>query len=326
VGAIKPVYLVSGEDETKLGAWRARVRQRAEAEEGPGALEAFDAGSSSPGEVAAALGMLTFATGTRYLLVDGVESWRAGSLEPLERALANMPPDTVLVLIARGRASKRLAEAVARAGGEAHEYAAPKPWELPKWVTARAQEEGLRLDSEAAKTLVAAVGPRQQRLLREIEKLAITAHPRGELSADEVRRLAAGDTAPEAFDLADAIAAGDLTAAIRTAEALRRREDKPGRLLFPVVRRLREVHQATELLDAGLPEQKVAESLNAPPWAAKRIVAKARKADRASLEWALCVFAELEIELRGGREGSALDEDTAFSLALARAVAADAPG
>jgi hypothetical protein len=38
----------------------------------------------------------------------------------------------------------------------------------------------------------------------------------------------------------------------------------------------------------------------------------------ATLERALCVFADLEVEMRGGSDLQ-LGEDTAFSLALARA-------
>ena len=39
---LKPAYLVSGDDDAKIDAWRARVRKRAEDENGPGGLEAFD--------------------------------------------------------------------------------------------------------------------------------------------------------------------------------------------------------------------------------------------------------------------------------------------
>ena len=88
--------------------------------------------------------------------------------------------------------------------------------------------------------------------------------------------------------------------------------------MFPVVRRLREVHRAVELLESGMPEQKVAGSLGGPPWLAKKTIARAKKADRSTLEHALGVFADLEIDLRGGGELQ-LDEDTAFSLALTRA-------
>ena len=313
---LRSVYLVCGDDDAKIDDWRARVRRRAEAEGGPGALEVLDGKGVRPEDVAAATSTLTFTTGTRYVLVDGVEAWKAGELEPIERELAAMPPATVLVLVARGRAPARLAKAVERAGGEVREYAAPKAWELPRWTAERAREQGLRLDAEAAKALVGVAGPRPARIARELEKLALAAHPRSHLSSEEVEELATGEASPRAFDLGDAIVAADLERTLAIAEELVAREGRPAALLFPVVRRLREVQRAAELLDAGVPEQKVAGALKAPPWAAKRTVAQARGASRDGLERALCALADLELELRGQGE---LDEETALSLALARA-------
>jgi DNA polymerase-3 subunit delta len=320
VPGLKPAYLICGDDVAKIDAWRARLRRRAEEEGGPGALEVFDARAQEPGEVAASLAAMTFATGTRYLLADGVETWKAGDLDPLEADLAAMPPDTVLVLIGRGKVPARLIKAVEKAGGEHREYAAPKPWELPKWVRERAQEEGLELDSEASKALVAIAGPRQQRLARELEKLAIEVHPQTRLSADDVQRLAAGEATTQAYDLADALVARDRATVLRLAEDLVARGEPPGRLVYPIVRRLRDVHRAAELLEAGLPDKAVAGELKMPPWAAKRTLAQAKKADRDQLARALCGFAELEVDLRGGGE-TQLDEDSAFSLTLALAAA-----
>jgi DNA polymerase-3 subunit delta len=316
VPELKPVYLIAGDDDAKIDAWRARLRSRAEAEGGRGALETFDAATGGPGDVVAALAALTFQTGTRYLLADGVERWKPAELEPLAAALGQLPPDTVLVLIARGKAPSRLVTATEEAGGDVRRYDAPKPWELPKWVVQRAREEGLQLDQEAAKTLVGVVGSGQQRLAREIEKLALAAHPAGRLAAGDVAQLAGGDTAPQVYDLADALVAGDVRRTLALAEEIRRAEDRPSRLIYAIVRRLREVQRAAELVEGGVPEQEVAGALKAPPWAAKRILAQARKADRDALEQAICTFADLEVELRGGGD---LDEDTAFSRALVRA-------
>lgn len=315
---LKPAYLVCGDDDAKIDAWRARVRRRAEDERGPGGLETFEAGSTEPAEVAAALAALTFDPGTRYLLVDDAGAWKAGALAPVEGALAGLPPDTVLVLIVRGKAPKQLRAAVEKAGGEVREYRAPKPWHLPKWCIERGRELGLELDGEAAKELVALVGTSQQRLSRELEKLALALHPARTASPGDVERLAARDAAPQAYDLADALVAGDLRATLALAEELEAHGERPGRLVFPIARRLREVHRAAVMLDAGMPEQKVGEALRAPPWLAKKTVARAKKADVAALERALSVFAELEVELRGGGDVQ-LDEDTAFSLELARA-------
>src|SRR5919202_1020098 len=259
---LKPVYLVCGEDDAKIDSWRGRVRKRAEEDNGPGGLELLDARVSGPDEVAAALSTLTFGSGTRYVMVDGVESWKAGELDPLERGLAAPAPETVLVLIARGKAPARLVKAVESAGGERREYAAPKPWELPRWAIERAQEEGLQLDKEAAKLLVELAGSSQQRIAREIEKLALTIHPETRLDAAAVAELASGWDGGQVYELADAVAAGDRRTTLELAE---------------------------RLTAAG-----------APPWLAKRTVAAAKKADTAALARALCAFADLEVEVRSG--------------------------
>ena len=49
VADLKPAYLICGDDDAKIDAWRARVRRRAEEERGPGGLEAFDARAERAG-------------------------------------------------------------------------------------------------------------------------------------------------------------------------------------------------------------------------------------------------------------------------------------
>lgn len=311
------IYLISGDDETKHGAWRSRLRRRAEASNGPGALEAFDAATCPPDVVAAALAAMTLDAGERYIVVDGVESWKAADLEPLERALAAPPDDTILLMLARGRAPKRLVKAVASANGEQRDYEAPKAWQLPRWASECAAELGLTLDKEAARAVVALVGNRQQRIAREVEKLALLGHPRKSLSADDIRELASAERTEQAYTLADAIVAGDAHAALAIAERLTSAGEPPSKLMFAIVRRLRDVHRLAELLDAGVSESKTQGQLQMAPWVWKRALAQAKKADRDVLAQAIGEFAELEVELRGG--GTGLDEATAFSLTLVRA-------
>ena len=318
---LKPVYLVSGDDDVKIDAWRARVKKRAEDEGGQGALEQHDAVTMGPDALAADLAALTFATGTRYMLIEGVETWKAGQLDPIEKALADMPPETVLVLVARGKPQARLAKAVEKADGEVRDYEAPNARSLGKWTMERAAEQNLKIDAEGARTLVQIVGPRQQRLAREVERLALIAYPEGKLDAHQVGELAAGEHELQAYELADAIVAGNQRHALAAAEALTAQGETPNRLMYSVVRRLREVHRAAELLDAGLSDSDAAGKLGMPPWLAKRIVAAAKKAGRHALEDAICAFAKLEIDLRGGglRADFSLDEQTALSLAIVRA-------
>ena len=89
---LKPAYLVCGDDDAKIDAWRPRVRSRAEEDRGPGGLETFDARQSDAAEVAGALAALSFDTGTRYLLVDDVGSWKAASSAPSRTRSARCRP------------------------------------------------------------------------------------------------------------------------------------------------------------------------------------------------------------------------------------------
>ena len=314
---LKPVYLIHGEDDAKIDEWRIRVRRRAEDEHGPGGLEVFDTRIATPDELAAALAALTFATGTRYLLAEDVSAWKAGDIAPLLDALAAMPPDTVLLLLVRGKPLKGLTKAVEGAGGEVREHAAPKPWEMPRWVSVRAGEAGVRIGSEAAKVLVETVGTGQQRLARELEKLILAVHPATEVTPEDVEELAAGDTAPKVYDLADAVVAQNLRTTLALAEELGLRES-PSRFVYPVVGRLREVHRVLAMIDSGVSEKDLAARMKMPPWRAKKAIALARKADRETVERALCRFADLELDLRSG---GTLDEETAVTLTLARAAA-----
>ncbi len=102
---------------------------------------------------------------------------------------------------------------------------------------------------------------------------------------------------------------------MQLAEELTAQDERPSRFIYPIVGRLRDVHRAVELIEAGLPEKELAVAMKAPSWRVKKVAALARRADRETIERALCRFADLELELRGG---GTLDERTAVSLALSR--------
>jgi DNA polymerase III subunit delta len=315
---LKSIYLISGEDDAKIDSWRTRLRLRAEKELGPGGLELFDPKTSSPEDVAASLATLTFGEGTRYLLVDDAGAWKAPALEPLLPLLADMPPDLVLVLIVRGKALKALTGPVGKAGGELHHYEAQKPWQMAPWVVEHAKKGGLKVDPDAARTLTGIVGASDKRLAREIEKLAIYVHPASRATTDDVEEVAAGQTVPKVYDLADAVVAGDRQGSVALAEELIAAGEEPARLAFPIIGRLREVHGVVALLDSGVAEKDLGQHIKGPPWKLKKAVALARKADRETLERALGLFADFETDTRGG---APLGERTAFTLALARAAA-----
>ena len=75
----------------------------------------------------------------RYLLADGIERWRDRQLDAVAAALAELPPDLTIVLIARAKAPPKLVKAVKAAKGEIHEFEAPKARDMPRLLVADAQ-------------------------------------------------------------------------------------------------------------------------------------------------------------------------------------------
>src|SRR5450755_872667 len=324
VPAFKPVYLIHGDDHGRIAERRARLRAIAEAGSGAQGLELFEGDPCNPETVAAALSAMTFAMGRRFLIVDGVERWKDKDLEPLEAALASIPPETTVAFFARedGRvkAPARLAAAVKKAGGDVSAEVGLKPWELPKWVAARAREMGIELAPGAAKTLVAQVGERQQRLLRELEKLALELGEGAQVDDAEIEELTAPSSERRAWALADALVGGDAAAATSFYLELRAQGERLPGLIYWMAQRVRAAHEIAEAIDQGRPIAEVKRGLRMPTKAADRLIADARRTGTASLRRAIVEIADLELASRGGGSGGA-GEDTAALLAIQRIAA-----
>jgi DNA polymerase-3 subunit delta len=313
MATFKPAYLIHGDDHGRIGERRNRLRALAEKDGGGQGAEVFSAADSRPEEVAFALAAMTFAVGRRFIIVDGVERWREREVEPLVTALADLPPETTVAFFAReeGRAKvpSALSAAVQKAGGDVACESAVKPWELPRWVQAQAVQLGLDIAPAAAKALVAVVGERQQRLLRELEKLALSLPAGARIELDHVEELAAASAERRAWTLADALVARDGPAAVHTYLQLRAQGERLTGLLYLMTQRLRTAHDAARRIEGGESASQVKKTLRMPPRAADRLLADLGRTDAAGLRRALEAMAELELASRGGSP-RALSEDT----------------
>ena len=314
---LKPAYLIHGDDHGRIAERRAKLRALAEAQSGIAGVELFEGETATAETVGAALCAMTFAIGRRFLIVDGVERWKDSELEPLEAALALLAPDTTVAFFAReeGRAKvpQRLHDAVCKAGGDVSAERAVKPWELPKWVAEEGRGLGLALDQAAARALVARVGERQQRLLRELERLALEFGAGSALSAEQIEEAAAGSAEHKVWTIADALLAGDQAAAIGRYLELREQGERLGGLLYWMTQRLRQAVEVLARLDAGESAAQVKGSLRMPPKAAGELVARAQRLEASALRAALARLADLEFDTRGG---GTLSEDTAAVRAI----------
>jgi DNA polymerase III subunit delta len=322
---LKPAYLIHGEDHGAVAERRAGLWALAEREGGAGSVEVLESEAATPAGAARALAVMTLAVGRRVILVDGVERWREAEVErELAGALGAIPPDTTLGLFAReeprAKAPDALHAAVKRAGGQIVAQVTVKPWELGKWVRGQGARLGLSLDSAAAKALVGQVGNRQQRLLRELERLALeggaqqgasegaperdsasgsSASPRV-IGVEEIERLAAHSAEWRAFALADALIAADAPEATLCYLRLREQGERLSGLLYNMAQRLREALAVALRLEAGEPPAEVRRGLRMPSRAADRFMADVARSDPQRLRRALGALADLELDSRGG--------------------------
>jgi DNA polymerase III subunit delta len=317
--AFKPAYLVHGDDHGRIGERRARLRALAEAESGTGGVEVFEGDASTPEAVALALNAMTFAIGRRFLIVDGVERWKDGDVEAtLAGPLAAMPPDTTVAFFGRedGRvkAPAKLVAAVKKAGGDIAVESTLKPRELPRWAVGEAAKLGITLDGAAAQALIGQVGDRQQRLLRELEKLALEQGEGAHIGVEEVEAAAAVSAERQVWSLVDALVARDGPAATQTFLELRAQGESLARLVPLMARRLRDVLAIATRLEAGESPAQVKSSLRMSSWMADRRIKEARATDTAALRRALEALSDLELASRGQSE---LGDDTEALRAIA---------
>jgi DNA polymerase-3 subunit delta len=352
MATLKPAYLIHGDDHGAIAERRAGLRALAEGgADGAGAVELLEGDAATPVRVAQALSAMTLTLAHRVIIVEGVERWRGADVEKeLAPALGAIPTGTTVALFARedtrAKAPDVLAKAVRGAGGQVVAQIAVKPWELPGWVREQAARLGIELDGAASKALIAQVGERQQRLLRELEKLALETDapdasgaqqsggdaPAGEpaaggpivaIEAEDIERRAARSAEWRAYALADALVAGDAARATACYLGVREQGESLSGLVYLMAKRLREALDIALRLQAGESNAQVKRMLRMPTRAAERFIADVSRADPDRLRRALGALADLELDSRGGavlvaeRSGlAALDEDTVALRAI----------
>ncbi len=314
---MRPLYLIAGTDGAKIDATRSRLRARAERDGGVASLQVFEAGEGrgAPDHEAllGAIPAMSLTESRRYLLADGVERWRDRQLDAVAAALAGLPPDLSVVLIARAKAPAKLVKAVKEAKGEIHEFEAPKARDMPRLLIADAKRLGFRLDPTAARMLVDRMGANPQRLHNELERLALWAGEGGAVNAVDLEGMIADTSEAVVWALSDALLERDAAVALRIAERLISQGENVTGLIYGLASRLRKACSAAAMLEEGMAPRQVESSLGMHPYAAKQLVRRLQDVDASDLQEALIALADLEVWCRGGAD---YGDELALTLAL----------
>ncbi len=174
-----------------------------------------------------------------------------------------------------------------------------------RWATAKAQELGLRLEADAARELVDALGADMMLVSSELEKLLLYTSGRGRITLGDVETMVLSAKQRTLYELTDAISARDRVRALALLQGLLNSsdagEDAAIGHLYMLARTFRQMLVILEknVRDSRAIWQALWQGFRMPPFAADDLIRQARRyKSRRELTRALRLVARADLELR----------------------------
>jgi DNA polymerase III subunit delta len=174
-----------------------------------------------------------------------------------------------------------------------------------RWAVAAAQDAGLRLEPDAARELVDALGADMMLVASELEKLLLYATGRGKITLGDVETMVLSAKQRSLYELTDAISARDRVRALALLHGLLNSsdagEDSATGHLYMLARTFRQMLVILEknVRDSRAIWQALWQGFRIPPFAADDLIRQARRyKSRRELTRALRLVARADLELR----------------------------
>ena len=174
-----------------------------------------------------------------------------------------------------------------------------------RWVAATAQEQGARVEADAARELVDALGADMMLISSELEKLLLYTLGRGRITLGDVETMVLAAKQRSLYELTDAISAHDRARALALLQGLLNSseagEDAAIGHLYMLARTFRQMLVILEknVRDSRAIWQALWQGFRMPPFAADDLIRQARRyKSRRELTRALKLIARADLELR----------------------------
>ncbi|MFL5964789.1 MAG: DNA polymerase III subunit delta [Gaiellaceae bacterium] len=297
---LKPAYLIAGGDRPKVDRAVMRLRSRFDVD----AVELLDASETTGDDAVASCNVMgLFGAGTRLVVVEGVEAWKAPDAKAVATYLKAPAPGTTLALVA-GELKKDapIAKAVAAAGELLIWDVTLKA--IPRWIADQFKLNKTKAEPEACRRLAELVGDDLYELAGEVDKLSTWAGD-AEVTEADVEGLVAPRAESPPWNLTDAWGARDVGVVLREAEKMLDRTGDPvsrtiPRLVGQLTKHVQRARAAHRLEEQGLSPQDAATQLGMKPYPAQKLYAQVRNFSGVELDDALIRLAELDHALKGG--------------------------
>ncbi len=231
----------------------------------------------------------------------GSES-RASFEKGLAEATADMPTSTVFIVLVEEElpASSSLLKA-GQEHGQVILSTLPKGAALESWIKKRAQEHGSKITGEAVSLLATFIGNQLRLLANELNKLATYVGPGETIEASHVKLLSAEVQESRIFDLTDALAQRNRTAALNLLHDLLADGLHPLALLPTITSQVRNLLLVKEMAASGLRATQIAAAIGSPPFVVEKALRNVNKFSAVQLENTYRQLLETDAALKRSR-------------------------
>jgi DNA polymerase III subunit delta len=216
--------------------------------------------------------------------------------------IPSLPDTTTLIVLAPEdlKADHPLMQA-ARRFGKSHVFAKPAGAQLNDWVVRRARTQRRRLSPDAARMLVESLGDDLRLLASEIDKLGTYVGEGREIEVEDVRALTPVARQSKVFDLTDALARRDTSAALALLHELLAQGESPLGIVALTAYQTRSLMQVKLLSDRGMTAHQIASVAGIAPFVVEKSLRLARRFTFAQLEAAHRTLLEIDTSLKRSR-------------------------
>jgi DNA polymerase-3 subunit delta len=173
-----------------------------------------------------------------------------------------------------------------------------------RWLTEHAQSQGVKIEADAARELVDALGADMMLIANEFEKLALYVGDKKRITLGDVETMVLAAKQRSFYELTDAISAKDRTRALEVLEAILSMGDGDDASIGHLYMLAKTFRQMLVILEKNVRDsraiwQALWQGFRVPPFAAEDIIRQARRfKSRRELTRALRLIARADLQLR----------------------------
>ena len=302
-GEVAPVYCLHGNERFLVDRAVAALRKAVLGSESATATgfdyDTFDLKEAAMVEVIAAARTLPMWSKRRLVIASGIDGVKAEQLESLTSYVADPNPRGCLVLVGDKVDGRLRAFLALRKAGFIHEFTRLKDRDLVAWLAGEAKRRKLSIEPAAVQALAEAAGPDLGRVVQALEQVALFAD--GPIRREHVEEMIPESRERGIFELTRAIGTGEITPALRMVANMLRNREPALKIQFMLLRQLRQIWRAKELVAASVPRAEIASAIGIAPFFLDDVLIPAARMSTAALKRSFVRLYQADRSLKSSR-------------------------